>query len=56
MEIMQELFNFFGIQMLSQSSTFVELVEYIINLFFAVFIVVSFMRMFASVTTFNDIR
>ena len=44
MEIINSLLDFFGIEMLSESATFTDLVMFVIMLYFAVFVFISVYR------------
>lgn len=44
MEIINSLIDFFGVSMLSQSATLTDLIEFIVMLYFAVFVLIAVFR------------
>ena len=56
MELVQELYDFFGIEMISQSATFVDLINSFIQVGLALWIVIFIMRSVFLLCTVPDRR
>lgn len=54
MEIIQDIMDFFGIEMLTESATFVDVVQFIVLLAFAVFIVSYIVKLLFTVISLPD--
>ncbi len=53
MDIINELINFFGIATLSQSASIVDLVEFVVKLYFAVFVLLAIFKGLFAMTKFR---
>lgn len=56
MELVQSLYDFFGIELLTESTTFPELISYILQIFIAVWLVLFIIRSMFLVASVGDRR
>ena len=56
MELVQSLYDFFGIELLTESTTFPEFISYILQIFIAVWLVLFIIRSMFLVASVGDRR